>query len=264
MHQLAPFIAPALALYFILRRGGRERRVKPGRLWIYPLVIALLAVLALSRGQVPTLEAYIYFMIAIAAGGALGWFTTQHVELTLDPQTGTIVSKPTRFGTTLTAAVFVLRFAIEFAVNGGPNGGPPAAPRLAPHAGTLLWFADAGLLFVAARVLAQAAHMWLRIRPLLAEHEKLSLPIVMGSVSAGVTEGTAKRWRGRPNAPTPRENHMANNPTWVERLNAVNQDRLPGMVGMVVTHAEPGLMRARMRPRTRSSPRSAFSSRPRS
>lgn len=39
---------------------------------------------------------------------------------------------------------------------------------------------------------------------------------------------------------------MANNEEWVQRLNAVNQDRLPGMVGMVVTHAEPGLMRARM------------------
>src|SRR5579875_2364335 len=39
---------------------------------------------------------------------------------------------------------------------------------------------------------------------------------------------------------------MANNPDWVARLNAVNQDHLPGMVGMVVTHAEPGLMRACM------------------
>jgi len=39
---------------------------------------------------------------------------------------------------------------------------------------------------------------------------------------------------------------MANDPEWVARPNAVNQDRLPGMVGMVVTHAEAGLMRARM------------------
>jgi len=39
---------------------------------------------------------------------------------------------------------------------------------------------------------------------------------------------------------------MPNDEAWVGRLNAVNQDRLPGIVGMVVTHAEPGLMRARM------------------
>ena len=39
---------------------------------------------------------------------------------------------------------------------------------------------------------------------------------------------------------------MANDEAWVARLNNVNQDRLPGLVGMVVTHAEEGLMRARM------------------
>ena len=39
---------------------------------------------------------------------------------------------------------------------------------------------------------------------------------------------------------------MANDEVWVERLNGVNQDRLPGMIGMKVTHAEKGLMRARM------------------
>ena len=134
MQNLAPFIAPALALFMIFRRGGKERRVKPNALWIYPLGISILAALALSRGRLPGLEAYLYFGIALAAGAALGWFTTQHVELTLDSKTGTIMSKPTQIG-------------------------------------TLLWIADAGLIFVAARVMAQAAHMWLRIRPLLAEHK---------------------------------------------------------------------------------------------
>ena len=170
MQNLAPFIAPALALLMIFRRGGKERRVKPNALWIYPLVISILAATALSRGRMPGLEAYLYFGIALAAGAALGWFTTQHVELTLDSKTGTIMSKPTRIGTLLTAAVFVLRFAVEYFVNGGPGGRPPVA-ALQQQAGTLLWIADAGLIFVAARVMAQAAHMWLRIRPLLAEHK---------------------------------------------------------------------------------------------
>lgn len=179
MKEFAPYIAPALALFFILRRGGKPRRVKPNGLWIYPIVITVLACLALSQGKAPALEAYVYFAVAIAAGGALGWFTTQHVELTLDQATGTIMSKPTQFGTYLTAAVFVLRFAAEFLVNGGPGGG---APRVNGHqAGTLLWLADAGLLFVAARMLAQSAHMWLRIRPLLAEHKaSQTLPPAQG------------------------------------------------------------------------------------
>jgi len=87
------------------------------------------------------------------------------------------MSRPTSFGTALTAAVFVLRFAIAFLVNGGPDGGAPhMAARIAQHADNLLWFADAALLFVAARVLAQAAHMLIRIRPLLARHKAAQLP----------------------------------------------------------------------------------------
>ena len=175
MQNLAPFIAPAFALFMIFRRGNRERRIKPNRLWIYPLAIAILAGVALSQGRAPGPEAYLYFAIALAAGGALGWFTTQHVELTLDPKTGTIMSKPTQIGTLLTAAVFILRFAVEYFVNGGPGGRPPVA-GLQQHAGTLLWIANAGLIFVAARVLAQAAHMWLRIRPLLDEHKASQTP----------------------------------------------------------------------------------------
>ena len=172
MKDLAPYIAPAIALFVILRRGGRQRRVKPNGLWITPVVITVLAVTALGQGAAPTLVAYAYFAIAIAAGGALGWFTTQHVELTLDDATGTIMSKPTRFGTLLTAGVFVLRFAIQYIVNGGPGGGAPhMSGRIVQHAGTLLWLADAGLLLAAARMLAQSAHMWLRIRPLIAQHK---------------------------------------------------------------------------------------------
>ncbi len=171
MKDFAPYIAPLVALFFILRRGGKPRRVKPGRLWIYPLAISILAGLTLVQGSVPPLEAYAYFAVALAAGGALGWFTTQHVELTLDDATGTIMSKPTQFGTWLTAGVFVLRFAAEILVNGKPGGGGPSMQSAMRHGGTLLWLADAGLLFVAARMLAQSAHMWLRIRPLLAQHK---------------------------------------------------------------------------------------------
>lgn len=176
MKDLAPYIGPLLALYFIFRRGGKPRRVKPNRLWIYPLGITVLALLTLTQGAMPDLVAYLYFAVALAAGAALGWFTTQHVELTLDDATGTIMSKPTQFGTYLTAAVFILRFAVEFVVNGGPGGAPPHVPaRLAQHAGTLLWLTDAALLFVAARVLAQAAHMLIRIRPMIAQHKAAQL-----------------------------------------------------------------------------------------
>ncbi|HXC55476.1 MAG TPA: hypothetical protein VNU97_09285 [Rhizomicrobium sp.] len=173
MHGLAPFIAPALALFLILRRGMRPTRIKPDRLWIYPGIITLLALAALSRGKLPGLEGIAIFVAAVLGGGALGWFTTQHVELTLDDKTGTIMSQPTPFGTLLTGAVFAARFILEYLVNGGPGGGAPAALK---HGDLYVWLADAGLLFVAARGLTRAWHMWARTRPLLAQHKAAQLP----------------------------------------------------------------------------------------
>ncbi|HEX4301615.1 MAG TPA: hypothetical protein VHZ78_02395 [Rhizomicrobium sp.] len=169
MNTLAPFIAPALALFFIVRRGRTPRRIRPGALWVYPLVITLLALTTLSQGMPRDLEAVAVYILAFAAGAALGWFTTQHVELTLDEKTGTIMSQPTMFGTLLTAGVFAARFGLEYLINGGPGQAPHG--HISPErAANLLWFADAALIFIAGRALAQAGHMWLRTRPLVAQH----------------------------------------------------------------------------------------------
>jgi len=171
MNQFAPYIAPALALFFIFRRGAKSRRVKLNSLWRYPIVIALLCVATFAGKPFPDLLSLAMFAVAIPAGAALGWFSAQHVELTMDAQTGTIMSKPTPFGTALTAGAFIMRFAVEYLVKGGPGNGAPAAALNVPHTGALVGFSEALLLFVAARGLASTWHMWIRTRPLLAAHK---------------------------------------------------------------------------------------------
>jgi hypothetical protein len=173
MHGLGPLLAPALALFFIVRRGLRPQRVKPGRLWVYPAVITVLAFLALGHGTAPGVEGIAIYAAALAIGAAFGWFTTQHVELTLDEATGTIMSKPTPFGTAITALVFAGRFAVDYFTTGGQGDGMKA--MMQQHGASLVWIANAGLLFVAARGLARAAHMWIRIRPLLDQHKAATL-----------------------------------------------------------------------------------------
>lgn len=176
MRELAPLIGPALALFIIVRRGFKPRRVKANRLWVYPVLITAMAGLVLWRSGAPGVEAVAIYAAAVVLGGALGWFTTQHLELTLDDN-GTIMSKPTPIGTLLTAAVFVARFAAEFYMNGGAPRPGPNPPNLHPTAqGLVLWLTNAGLLFVAARLIAQAWHMWLRTRPLLAQHAAAQPP----------------------------------------------------------------------------------------
>ena len=162
MIKLFPIIAPLLALLIIVRRGSSARRVKVNALWRFPIIIAALCVTSLANGKMPGLLALAMYAAAVPAGALLGWFTAQHVELTLDETTGTITSKPTPFGTAITAGAFLARFAVDYFVKGGSPGHPSVV---------LVGAANAALLFVAARGLAGAWHMWIRTRPLIAQHK---------------------------------------------------------------------------------------------
>ena len=175
MNPITPYIAPALALLLIFRRGSKPRRVKVNSLWRYPIIITVLCVSTLLGKPFPGLLPLAMFAAAVPAGAAVGWFGAQHIELTLDTASGTIMSKPTTFGTLLTAGAFIVRFAVEFVINGGPGNGAPSPLVPVHHATAWVGGADALLLFVAARGLANAWHMLIRTRPLLAQHKATKL-----------------------------------------------------------------------------------------
>ena len=173
MRDFLPYLGPGLALLFIFRRGLQPRRVKVNRLWVYHIGIGVLAFLPLSRSHAPGLLALSSYALALVIGGALGWFTAQHAELTLDLPSGTIMSKPTPVGTAITAAAFLIKFAIDFYMNGGPgNGAPNVHPFAIRHAASINVFGNAMLLFAAARLVGNAAHVWIRTRPLVAQLEQ--------------------------------------------------------------------------------------------
>jgi hypothetical protein len=175
--DIAPLIGPGLALLIIFRRGTKPRRVKVNSLWTYPLILTVLAGLALSRSHAPGLIAIASYAAALLVGGALGWFTAQHSELTLDKNNGTVMSQPTMIGTVITAAAFLIKFGIDYYVNGGAGNGTPH-PFAVQHAAGINVFGNAMLVFAVARTLGGAAHMWIRTRPLVAElaAHKASLP----------------------------------------------------------------------------------------
>jgi hypothetical protein len=172
MIDYGSFVGPALALLIIFRRGSKPRRVKVGRLWRFPILISVFALVTLAGTPAPGMLALAMYVTGMVAGGAVGWFSAQHVELTLDSNTGTIMSKPTMLGTALTAGAFIARFAVDTVMKGGGAG---AAGFAAQHATSVVGFTDALLLFVAARGLAGAYHMWIRTRPLLEQHKAAQL-----------------------------------------------------------------------------------------
>lgn len=156
-----------LVVWLIIRRGSKARRVKLNSLFRFPAIIAVLALVSLY-GHAPLLAIAMY-IAAVPAGAALGWFSARHVELTLDDKTGTIMSQPTFWGTAMTAGAFVARSLADTAMKGVGTALP------GHHALTIAGAADAALLFVAARGLASAYHMWIRTRPLLEQHKAAQL-----------------------------------------------------------------------------------------
>ena len=171
MNNLSSFVWPALALLIIVRRGSKPRRVKVTRLWRFPILISILAAFTLAGSAVPGVLTVAMYIAGLAAGSAVGWFWAQHVELTLDSTTGTIMSKPTALGTAMTAGAFIARFAVDYMMKGGLSGGAHTPAFAVNHATGIVGFTDALLLFVAARSLFGAWHMWIRTRPLLEQHK---------------------------------------------------------------------------------------------
>lgn len=176
MGNLGTFIGPALALLIIVRRGSKPRRVKVASLWRFPILISILALLTLANSAAPALLTLAMYVAGLGAGSAVGWFSAQHVELTLDSDTGTIMSKPTALGTAMTAGAFIARFAVDYVMKGGLDGDARTPAFAVQHATSIVGFTDALLLFVAARSLFGAWHMWIRTRPLIEQHKAAQLP----------------------------------------------------------------------------------------
>jgi hypothetical protein len=172
MQEFLPGLPPLLALFFIVRRGIRPQRVKVNRLWLFPAILTFLAVTSLSHSGFPPFIAILAYAGAFAAGAAVGWTGTQHVELTLDDKTGTIMSKPTPMGTAVTAAVFLARFGLDTLTGAkpGPGGLSGWKAYAVAHGASIALITNASLLFVCGRAIGRAAHMYIRTQPLLEQH----------------------------------------------------------------------------------------------
>jgi hypothetical protein len=177
MSEFLPGLPPLLALFFIIRRGLKPQRVKVNRLWLFPTILTVLAVTSLGHSHFPPFMAFSLYVVALAAGLAMGWFGTQHVELTLDDATGTIMSKATPAATAVTAGVFLARFGLDQLAGAkpGPGGLTGWKAYAVAHGASLVWITNAGLLFVAGRAIGRGVHMYLRSQPLLEQHRAAKL-----------------------------------------------------------------------------------------
>lgn len=169
--QLLPYLAPLLVIVLVGRRLLRNapRKIKPWRVFIGPAIVAAAVIATFAVTPLPGPLWLAGFVVALAAGGAIGFLTTHHQEFGFDPETGDIISRATPIGMMLVAGFFVVRFGLKFVMSGGnPYGPQNYQADLHPTMTALAW-TDMGIVFSLGLVIARAVTTWVRARPLLAQ-----------------------------------------------------------------------------------------------
>ena len=156
---------PALTIAIIFairfRRAGRERVLKPGRMWILP-VLVLVGVLAILARHPPPPVGWIALALGLAFGIALGWRRGKLVALRVDRDTGSLLQRISPLAVLLLLAIVALRMAIQY------QWGAPLGQDRAPLAAILV--SEALLGVVAGLVVTTRIEVLIRARRLLREH----------------------------------------------------------------------------------------------
>jgi len=166
-HGFGPYLIPLFVVGVVALRLARNkpRKVKPGRLFITPVLLTLAAGFALSQMPAPGWIWYAVYIVAGAVGLGVGYLSGRHREFTLDPESHEIMARATPTGTILFAALFGIRYGLKFITSGG---NPYTPPPVHPAANAIGW-TDAGLVFSVAMLLAAAGTTWWHTRHLVAE-----------------------------------------------------------------------------------------------
>lgn len=151
----------ALVFAFRWRRMSRTTPLRIGRLWVFPAIYAVIAV-SLFAATPPTGLGWLFCLVALVLGAALGWQRGKMMRITVDPETHALNQ------TASPAAVLLLLVLI--AVRSGAkamlaNGAGPL--HLDALAVTDMLVALALGLFTAMRV-----EMYLRAKRLLLEAQR--------------------------------------------------------------------------------------------
>lgn len=161
--QLSPFIAPLLIGALLLRRAMRVQKpqtVRTIRMWIFPGLLLLVTVMSLWHEGFPGILVTLLFIVATAAGGAIGWFRVHTLEFSLDAESGRVSSRATQFGVLLIVGLIAIRYLGDYAIKAfGLTAGLK-----------LLHATDATLLFSTSMLVARSIHTGIKARALIAAH----------------------------------------------------------------------------------------------
>lgn len=139
-------------------RSAREQRFKPATMWIVPGIFAAITTIwAVADGFTSALDIAL-FVIALAIGGAIGWYQGTHTTIRYDHTIHAMFVKISPIGSMIWVAVLALRFGVRYYFGGlaaatataSNAAGVPSVPTATGPAGLF----SMALLVVAVGVIA--------------------------------------------------------------------------------------------------------------
>ena len=114
------FMALVFVLVLVLRTRSlrRERPLKLEQLWIVPTLYGAVAALMFWR-MPPHGTGWLWCLLALAAGGAIGWWRGTHMTITVDPNTHRLNQRGSAMAVIVIVALIAVRFATMIAVQRG-------------------------------------------------------------------------------------------------------------------------------------------------
>ena len=162
LKEFAPYIVPLLVAALVIRRSMQARKVNTVRMWIRPIILLLMVAGAFAEAPIPGPIAIAGFLVAAAAGVALGTYMASHQHLTIDEKTGHVSSRSSTIGTALFLGLFAIRFGAKLVF--------PELAQPGHHGGQVAMAANGLLVFTVGVLIAQTVSIWRRTQPLLAAH----------------------------------------------------------------------------------------------
>jgi hypothetical protein len=153
-----PIITVVILAVVLWRRNSRPRLLRIERLWIRPVLFALIVSATLAATPFPLDPASLaVFALALVIGAGLGWQRARFMHIDVHPETHDITSRVSPVGMIFILAVLALRLLLrDAALESRSALGIPAAA-----------ITDGLIMLLGAMIVTQSLEVWLRARRLL-------------------------------------------------------------------------------------------------
>lgn len=129
MTVIGPLLTLALILVLRLRRPSVEKPVSARFLWLAPSLY-LAAVSFMLVRHPPTTTGWLLALAGFVVGAALGWLRGRLFSLRVDPNSGSVLRRRSRWAITMLMGIVALRFVANLWVGPVTDGTPSSAAAL--------------------------------------------------------------------------------------------------------------------------------------